>query len=73
MRIIKGNFENLGYDRSDRAYQIKSLSNEVNVSMRFKANSTEQIIQFFDPMIELSNVDIHPVLSLQEALEQLKN
>lgn len=73
MRIIKGNFENLGYDRSDRAYQIKSLSNEVNVSMRFKANSTEQIVQFFDPMIELSNVDIHPVLSLQEALEQLKN
>ena len=73
MRIIKGNFENLGYNRSDRAYQIKSLSNEVNVSMRFKANSTEQIVQFFDPMIELSNVDIHPVLSLQEALEQLKN
>ena len=38
----------------------------------FEADSTEQIVQFFDPMIELDNVDIHPVLSLQGALEQLK-
>ena len=37
-----------------------------------EADSMEQIVQFFDPMIELGNVDIHPVLSLQDALDQLK-
>jgi len=43
MKIIKGKFENLGYDRSERAYQIKSLSNEVNVSMRFEASSSKPV------------------------------
>ena len=33
----------------------------------------EQIVQFFDPMLELGDTDIHPVMSMQAALDALKN
>ena len=38
-----------------------------------EAESMEQIVQFFDPMLELGDTDIHPVMSMQDALDALKN
>jgi len=38
-----------------------------------EAESMEQIVQFFDPMLELGDTDIHPVMSMQAALDALKN
>ena len=51
------------HDEERKALMIKSMQS---------ADSMEQIVQFFDPMIELGNIDIHPVLSLQDALDQIK-
>jgi hypothetical protein len=33
----------------------------------------EQVVQFFDPMLELGDTDIHPVMSMQAALDALKS
>jgi len=33
----------------------------------------EQIVQFFDPLLELGNTDISPVMSMQAALDALKS
>jgi hypothetical protein len=33
----------------------------------------EQIVQFFDPILELGDTDIHPVMSIQAALDTLKS
>jgi|TARA_B100001964_G_scaffold14489_1_gene15152 hypothetical protein len=43
MKITKGNYKNLGYDRSERAYKIKSLSTEKNVSMYFAATNSSPV------------------------------
>ena len=32
----------------------------------------EQVVQFFDPLLELGDTDIHPVMSMEAALETLK-
>ena len=37
-----------------------------------EADTMEQIVQFFDPMLELGDTDIHPVMSMQDALDALK-
>jgi hypothetical protein len=31
----------------------------------------DQIVQFFDPMLELGDADIHPVMSMQAALDAI--
>jgi len=31
----------------------------------------EQIVQFYDPILELGDTDIHPVMSMQAALDSL--
>ena len=36
-----------------------------------EADSMEQIVQFFDPILELGDTDIHPVMSMQAALDSL--
>ena len=33
----------------------------------------EQIVQFFEPLLELGNTDISPVMSMQAALDALKS
>ena len=38
-----------------------------------EADTMEQVVQFFDPMFELGDTDIHPVMSMQAALDALKN
>jgi len=38
-----------------------------------EAESMEQIVQFFDPLLELGNTDISPVMSMQAALDALKS
>ena len=38
-----------------------------------EADTMEQVVQFFDPMLELGDTDIHPVMSMQAALDALKN
>lgn len=44
MKIIRGDFENLGYDRSERAYKLKSLSaKEASLSIRFEASSSKPV------------------------------
>jgi len=37
-----------------------------------EADTMEQIVQFFDPMLELGDTDIRPVMSMQAALDALK-
>ena len=37
-----------------------------------EADTMEQIVQFFDPMLELGDTDIRPVMSIQAALDALK-
>ena len=37
-----------------------------------EADTREQIVQFFDPMLELGDTDIRPVMSMQAALDALK-
>ena len=37
-----------------------------------EADTMEQIMQFFDPMLELGDTDIRPVMSMQAALDALK-
>ena len=37
-----------------------------------EANTMEQVVQFFDPMLELGDTDIRPVMSMQAALVTLK-
>ena len=37
-----------------------------------EADTMEQVVQFFDPMLELGDTDIHPVMSIQAALDALK-
>ena len=36
-----------------------------------EADSMEKIVQFFDPILELGDTDIHPVMSIQAALDSL--
>jgi len=38
-----------------------------------EAESMEQIVQFFDPLLELGDTDISPVMSMQAALDALKS
>ena len=38
-----------------------------------EADTMEQVVQFFDPMLELGDTDIHPVMSMQAALDALKS
>ena len=38
-----------------------------------EAESMEQIVQFFEPLLELGNTDISPVMSMQAALDALKS
>ena len=38
-----------------------------------EADTMEQVVQFFDPLLELGNTDIHPVMSMQAALDELKS
>ena len=38
-----------------------------------EADSMEQIVRFFDPILELGDTDIHPVMSMQAALDALKS
>ena len=38
-----------------------------------EADTMEQVVQFFDPMFELGDTDIHPVMSMQAALDALKS
>ena len=38
-----------------------------------EADTMEQVVQFFDPLLELCNTDIHPVMSMQAALDALKS
>ena len=38
-----------------------------------EAESMEQIVQFFEPLLELGNTDISPVMSMQAALDTLKS
>ena len=37
-----------------------------------EADTMEQIVQFFDPMLELGDTDIRPVMSMEAALDALK-
>ena len=37
-----------------------------------EADTMEQVVQFFDPMLELGDTDIRPVMSMQAALDTLK-
>ena len=37
------------------------------------ADTMEQVVKFFDPMFELGDTDIHPVMSMQAALDALKS
>ena len=37
-----------------------------------EADTMEQIVQFFDPMLELGDTDIRPVMSMRAALDALK-
>ena len=37
-----------------------------------EADTMEQIVKFFDPMLELGKHDIQPVMDLQAALQTLK-
>ena len=37
-----------------------------------EADTMEQIVQFFDPMLELGDTDIRPVMSMEAALNALK-
>ena len=37
-----------------------------------EAENMEQIVRFFDPMLELGDADIHPVMDFQAALAVLK-
>ena len=37
-----------------------------------EAETMEQIVRFFDPMLELGDADIHPVMDFQSALAVLK-
>jgi hypothetical protein len=37
-----------------------------------EAETMEQVVQFFDPMLELGDTDIRPVMSMQAALDALK-
>ena len=37
-----------------------------------EADTMEQIVQFFDPMLELGDTDICPVMSMEAALDALK-
>ena len=37
-----------------------------------EADTMELIVQFFDPMLELSYTDIRPLMSMQAALDALK-
>jgi hypothetical protein len=39
--------------------------------MVLEADSMEQIVQFFDPMLELGHADIHPVMTMQAALDSI--
>lgn len=36
-----------------------------------EADSMEQIVRFFDPMLELGDADIHPVMEFKKALNTL--
>ncbi len=36
-----------------------------------EADYMEQIVQFFDPILELGDTDIHPVMRMQAALDSL--
>ena len=38
-----------------------------------EADTMEQVVQFFDPMFELGDTDVHPVMSMQAALDALKS
>ena len=38
-----------------------------------EADTMEQVVKFFDPMFELGDTDIHPVMSMQAALDALKS
>ena len=76
------------HDEERKALMMKSMQSADSIGIKIvgayadppghtlycvlEADSMEQIVQFFDTMIELGNVDIHPVLSLQDALDQLK-
>ena len=48
----------MGYDRSERAYQIKSLSNEVNVSMRFEASASNPVNNLSIIILNWEHTDI---------------
>ena len=37
-----------------------------------ESETMEQVVQFFDPLLELGDTDIHPVMSMEAALETLK-
>tara|TARA_Y100000590_G_scaffold464135_1_gene632851 strand:+ start:3594 stop:3878 length:285 start_codon:yes stop_codon:yes gene_type:complete len=37
-----------------------------------EADTMEQIVSFFDPMLELGDTDIRPVMSMEAALDALK-
>ncbi len=37
-----------------------------------EADTMEQIVGFFDPMLELGDADIHPVMDFQAALAALR-
>jgi len=39
--------------------------------MVLEADTMDQIVQFFDPMLELGDADIHPVMSMQAALDAI--
>jgi len=39
--------------------------------MVLETDTMDQIVQFFDPMLELGDADIHPVMSMQAALDAI--
>ena len=44
-----------------------------NAYFVLEADTMEQVVQFFDPMLELGDTDIHPVMSMQAAIDALKS
>ena len=74
-------------DRKAKVVEAVQVSEEIGIKIHgiyvdppghsayfvLEADTMEQVVQFFDPMLELGDTDIHPVMSMQAALDALKS
>ena len=78
-----------GHDEAKKAKMAQALNSADEIGIKImgmygdppghkfyfvmEAENMEQIVRFFDPMLELGDADIHPVMDFQAALAVLKN